>query len=93
MRALLTRAAEVFPQAQTITLSLEIDRATAPPAAVPPSRAGGLARARSAIRASDGTFLGAAVIAAVLDDAREALRPRRPARARRAQRDSRGRFI
>jgi hypothetical protein len=91
--AVLTRALALYPQARTITLSLEIDRAITPPAPVPRSRAGGLARARNAIRAPDGTFLGAVAIAAVLDDIREARARGGRARARTARRAIDGTFL
>jgi hypothetical protein len=90
--ALMRAAIAHNPHAPEITLSLAIDPPKRSPAANA-GRAGGLTRARSAIRAPDGRFLSSAEIAAIM--AERSARAARGGRVRAAlaRRDGDGRFL
>jgi hypothetical protein len=81
------------PSAQQVTVSISIDHPGR--MELPPSngRAGGLARARSAIRAPDGTFLSHSEIEAVLAERSERHARGGRARAAWARRATDGTFL
>jgi len=86
-------AAALYPQARSITIAAQDDRAPAPAPIVSRSRAGGLARAATAIRSPDGKFVGADTIAELFEEDREAKARGGRARARAARRSADGRFL